>query len=55
MKCGLLIVSSLECLSLAVQNDVCAEFDTRKLFSHVSAERGKFLCAYFKSEFKRCM
>ena len=27
---------------LAVQNDVCAEFYTRRLFSHSSAEEGKF-------------
>ncbi len=35
-----------------MQNDVCAEFDTRRLFSLPSAEEGKFLCVHLKSEFK---
>ncbi len=37
-----------------MQNDVCAEFDTRRLFSNESAEEGKFLCAHLKSDFKPC-
>ena len=36
---------------LALQNDVCAEFSTRSLFSYSSAGGGKFLCAHLKSEF----
>ena len=35
-----------------MQNYIYVEFDTRKLFSHSSAEGGKFLCAHLKSEFK---
>ena len=33
-------------MSFTVQSDVCAEFDTRRLFSHPAAESGKFLCAH---------
>ncbi len=53
-KCVSLIVTSPGCLSFTVQNDACAEFDTRRLFSHSSAEAGKFLCAHLKSEFNTC-
>lgn len=42
------------CLTFTVLNDVCADFDTRRLFSHSSAERGMFLSAHFKSQFKTC-
>ena len=35
-----------------MQNDVCAEFDMRRLFSYSSAEGGNFLCAHLESEFK---
>ena len=42
-KCVLLTVPSAGCLSFTVQNDVCAEFDTGRLFSKSSAEGGKFL------------
>ena len=42
----LFIVTLVGCLSLIVQNGVCAEFENRKLFSHSSAEQGKFLCVY---------
>ncbi len=31
-----------------MQNDVCAEFDTRRLFSHLSPKGGKFLCAHLR-------
>ena len=33
------------------ENDLYADFDTRKLFSHSSAEGGKFLFTHLKSEF----
>lgn len=32
-KCVLLIVTLLRCLTFAVQNDICALFDTRRQFS----------------------
>lgn len=48
-ECVLRIVSSFE--SLTVQSDVCREIDSRKLFSHSSAEGRKFICAHLKSEF----
>ncbi len=48
-----LIVPSLRCLSFSVQNDVCAVFDTRRLFSHSAAEGGK-VSQNFKSDFKTC-
>ena len=32
-KCVLLLVPTVECLSFTVQNDVCAEFNVRRLFS----------------------
>ena len=44
-NCVFLLVPTVECLSITVQNDACAEFDTKRLFSHSSAESGKFLCA----------
>ena len=31
------LLSTVGCLSYTVQNDVCAEFDTGRLFSHSSA------------------
>lgn len=37
-KCVLHIVTSCGCFSFTVQNDVCARFDTRRMFSHLSAE-----------------
>ncbi len=40
------LLPTVECWSFTVQNNVCAEFDTRRLFSHSSAESGKFLCAH---------
>lgn len=40
-KCALLIVTLLGRLSFTVQNDVCAQFDTRRLISHSSAEDRK--------------
>ncbi len=51
-KCVWLIVSSLGCLRFTLQNDACAEFDTRRLFSRSSAEGGKFLCAHLKPELR---
>ena len=39
-QCVWLVDASLGCLSSTVQNDVCAEFDTRRLFSNLSAEGG---------------
>lgn len=36
----------------AVQNNVCAEFDTK--FSHKFAGGGKFLCAHLNFELKTC-
>ena len=53
-KCVFLLVSTVECLSFTVHNDVREEFDTRRLFSHLSAQVGKFLCAHLKSDFKMC-
>ncbi len=50
-KCLLLIVSSLECLCFTVQNNICAGFNARRLFSHSSPEGGESLCAHFKFEF----
>ncbi len=44
--------SSVWCLTFTAQNDVRAEFDTRKLFSLSSAEGGQSLCAHLKSDFK---
>ncbi len=41
-KCVLLIATSLGCLTFTVQNDLCAEFDDRRLFSHLCVEEGKF-------------
>ncbi len=41
-------VTSIGCLSFSVQNDVCIQFDTRRLFSHSSAASGKLLCAHLK-------
>ena len=41
------------CLSLTVWNDLCEDFDTRRLLSHSSAENVNFLCAHWKCEFKR--
>lgn len=38
---------------LHVQNDVCVGFDTRRLFSHLSADGGKFFCAHQKSDFEQ--
>lgn len=35
-ECVLLIIISLGCLSFAVQNNECEEFDTRRLLSHSS-------------------
>lgn len=32
----------LGCLTFAVRNDVCAEFNTRRVLSHSSAEGGSF-------------
>ena len=52
LKCVFVFVPALGCLSFTVQNDVCAEFDTRSLFSYSSAESGKFLCAQWQSDFK---
>lgn len=51
-----LIFTSLGCLIFTVQKEVCAKFDTRRLFIyvHLSAEGGEFLCAHPKSEFKAC-
>lgn len=37
------------CLTFIVQSDAGAEFDTRTLFSHSSAEAGKFPCAHLVS------
>lgn len=31
-----------------MQSDACAEFDMTKLFLHLSAEGGTFLCAHLK-------
>ena len=45
-KCVFLLVLTVGCLSFTVQNDVCAEFDTKRLLSHSSSEGGKFLCAH---------
>ena len=45
-----LLLPTVGCLSFTVQNDVCAEFNTRRLFS--SAEGGNFLCAQRKSEYE---
>ncbi len=42
----LLVVTSSGWFSLTVQNDLCAKFDTKGLFSHSSAEGGKFLWAH---------
>ena len=53
-KCVFLLVTSVRCLTFTVQNDVCPEFDTRRLFSYSSAESGKFLGAHLKSELKAC-
>ena len=36
-----------------MQNDVCAEFEARRLFSHPSAEGVTFLCYHLKCEFLR--
>ncbi len=41
-----LLVPTVECRSFTVQDDVSAEFDTRRLFSHSSAENIKFLYAH---------
>ena len=38
-----LLIPAVGYLSFTVQNDVCTVFDTRRLFSHSSAESGKFL------------
>ncbi len=35
---------SLGWSSFSVQDDVCAEAASKRLFPHLSAERGKFLC-----------
>lgn len=47
--------TSLGCLTFTAQSDVYAEFDTRRLLSHSSAEGRKFLGAHHKSEFKTCI
>lgn len=39
-----LLVPAVERSSFAVQNDVCAEFETTKLFSHSLLKVGTFLC-----------
>lgn len=39
----------LECLSFTLQEDVCAEFDTKRFFSCSSAKRRKLLCAHIKT------
>lgn len=36
-KCALLVVTSLGCLTVTVQNEVYAEFDARRLSSHLSS------------------
>lgn len=47
--CVLLIVASL---TLTVQNDESAGFDTRRLSSYGFTEGGKVICAFVKSWFK---
>lgn len=37
------IINSLGCLTFTLQNEVFADFDTRRLFSHLAAEGEKFL------------
>lgn len=34
-----------------MQADVCAEFDTKKIFLNLSAKAGIFFCAHLESEF----
>jgi len=46
----LLIITSIGCLTLPLQNQVCAEFDTRGLFAHSAAKRGELLRAQLRSE-----
>lgn len=46
------IVILLGCSSFSAQNDLLTEFDKRRLFSLLSADKLKFLCAHFKPEFK---
>lgn len=48
-------VFSLGHLTSAEQIDVCAEFDTTRLFPYSSAEGRKCLCANLESEFKMYM
>lgn len=53
MFCSLFIYLCLHthshgCSGFTVQNDLCPEFDSRRLFSHESAEGGKLLCAHLK-------
>lgn len=49
--CVLLSRTSLECLTLILQDDVCAEFDTRRLFWQLSAEGGKLALNFLKMIF----
>lgn len=41
------------CLSFTVQDDVCEELDTRRLFSRSLVGEGKFFFTWLKSEFLR--
>ena len=45
-KCVFLLDPTVECLSFNVFIDVCAEFDSRRLFLCSSADSLHFLCAY---------
>ncbi len=47
-----LTVTSLGYLSFTLQNDVCVEFDTRRLFSLSSAEKGNIVLAQHKCQFR---
>ncbi len=42
------------CLHCAERVEHCAEFDSGRSFSHLSAEGGKFLCAHLKFELNAC-
>lgn len=46
-----LLAPTLECLNFTVHNDVCAELDTRRLFSHSCTESGKFSLLSLKIQF----
>lgn len=51
---SLIFLHHLRRLTFTVQNDLCVEFHTRRLFSHPSVEGGTFLFTHLKSDSNTC-